>query len=51
MRTIDWQMELLTTYAMKAGFHGGIVVDYPNSTRAKKCGFLLVGMLIRTGSS
>ena len=30
------QMELITTFAMKAGFHGGIVVDYPNSTKAKK---------------
>jgi len=30
------QMQLITTYAMKAGFSGGIVVDYPNSTRAKK---------------
>ena len=28
--------EMLTTSAMKAGFSGGIVVDYPNSTRAKK---------------
>jgi len=30
------QMELLTTCAMKCGFDGGLVVDYPNSTRAKK---------------
>ncbi|KXJ29094.1 probable 18S rRNA (guanine-N(7))-methyltransferase [Exaiptasia diaphana] len=30
------QVELITTQAMKAGFTGGIVVDYPNSTRAKK---------------
>ena len=29
-------MQLLTTYAMKAGFHGGVVVDYPNSAKAKK---------------
>ena len=29
-------MQLLTTYAMKAGFQGGVVVDYPNSTKAKK---------------
>ncbi|KAJ8984136.1 hypothetical protein NQ317_017786 [Molorchus minor] len=36
------QMELLTTQAMKAGFYGGIVVDYPNSTKAKK--FFLVLM-------
>eukprot|EP01121_Diplochlamys_sp_Union-15-3_P009499 TRINITY_DN2592_c0_g2_i1.p1 TRINITY_DN2592_c0_g2~~TRINITY_DN2592_c0_g2_i1.p1 ORF type:complete len:302 (+),score=65.98 TRINITY_DN2592_c0_g2_i1:50-907(+) len=30
------QMELLTSCAMKAGFTGGLVVDYPHSTRAKK---------------
>ena len=29
-------IEMLTTAAMKAGWSGGIVVDYPNSTRAKK---------------
>nr|CAG4643426.1 EOG090X0BBW [Ilyocryptus agilis] len=30
------QIELITTQAMKAGFTGGLVVDYPNSTKAKK---------------
>ncbi|XP_028133104.2 probable 18S rRNA (guanine-N(7))-methyltransferase [Diabrotica virgifera virgifera] len=30
------QMELVTSQAMKAGFYGGVVVDYPNSTKAKK---------------
>uniref|UniRef100_A0A6M2DJK2 18S rRNA (guanine-N(7))-methyltransferase n=1 Tax=Xenopsylla cheopis TaxID=163159 RepID=A0A6M2DJK2_XENCH len=30
------QVELLTTQAMKAGFYGGLLVDYPNSTKAKK---------------
>jgi len=30
------QLELITSQAMKAGFTGGAVVDYPNSTRAKK---------------
>lgn len=30
------QMELVTTQAMKAGFYGGVVIDYPNSTKAKK---------------
>lgn len=30
------QMELITSQAMKAGFFGGILVDYPNSTKAKK---------------
>lgn len=39
-------MELVTTQAMKAGFYGGVVVDYPNSTKAKK--FFLVLM---TGGS
>lgn len=31
------QMELLTSCAMRAGFSGGVVVDYPNSAKAKKC--------------
>jgi len=30
------QMELLTSSAFRCGFHGGLVVDYPNSTKAKK---------------
>ncbi|XP_061073353.1 probable 18S rRNA (guanine-N(7))-methyltransferase [Conger conger] len=30
------QLELITSQAMKAGFTGGMVVDYPNSTKAKK---------------
>lgn len=30
------QIELITAQAMRAGFHGGLVVDYPNSTKAKK---------------
>lgn len=30
------QVELITQQAMKAGFTGGLVVDYPNSTKAKK---------------
>uniref|UniRef100_A0A8C3BY34 18S rRNA (guanine-N(7))-methyltransferase n=1 Tax=Cairina moschata TaxID=8855 RepID=A0A8C3BY34_CAIMO len=30
------QLELITTQAMRAGFTGGMVVDYPNSTKAKK---------------
>ncbi|XP_072907515.1 18S rRNA (guanine-N(7))-methyltransferase-like [Hemitrygon akajei] len=29
-------MELITAQAMKAGFTGGVVVDYPNSNKAKK---------------
>ena len=27
---------MITAQAMKAGFGGGLVVDYPNSTKAKK---------------
>lgn len=30
------QLELITTQATKAGFTGGVVVDYPNSAKAKK---------------
>ncbi|KOX67718.1 putative methyltransferase WBSCR22 [Melipona quadrifasciata] len=30
------QIELITTQATKAGFYGGVVVDFPNSTKAKK---------------
>lgn len=30
------QLELITMQAMKAGFTGGLVVDYPNSSKAKK---------------
>lgn len=40
------QIELITSQAMKSGFTGGLVVDYPNSTKAKK--FFLVLM---TGGS
>ncbi|XP_013189637.1 probable 18S rRNA (guanine-N(7))-methyltransferase isoform X2 [Amyelois transitella] len=36
------QIELLTGQAMKAGFYGGVVIDYPNSAKAKK--FYLVLM-------
>lgn len=32
----DDQIQLITTIAQKAGFGGGIVVDYPNSKKAKK---------------
>lgn len=32
----DAQVELITTQAMKAGFSGGLVVDFPNSSKAKK---------------
>uniref|UniRef100_A0A2K6U390 18S rRNA (guanine-N(7))-methyltransferase n=1 Tax=Saimiri boliviensis boliviensis TaxID=39432 RepID=A0A2K6U390_SAIBB len=30
------QLELITTQAIRAGFSGGMVVDYPNSAKAKK---------------
>ncbi|OQR75595.1 putative methyltransferase WBSCR22-like [Tropilaelaps mercedesae] len=30
------QIDLITQQAMKAGFTGGLVVDYPNSSKAKK---------------
>ncbi|XP_076837430.1 18S rRNA (guanine-N(7))-methyltransferase [Brachyhypopomus gauderio] len=30
------QLELITAQAMRSGFSGGMVVDYPNSTKAKK---------------
>lgn len=30
------QLELLTSSAMKSGFSGGLLVDYPNSAKAKK---------------
>jgi 18S rRNA (guanine1575-N7)-methyltransferase len=30
------QLEMITSAALKAGFSGGLVVDYPNSTKAKK---------------
>ncbi|KAF7440681.1 hypothetical protein PC9H_001028 [Pleurotus ostreatus] len=32
----DDQIQLITSCALKAGFGGGIVVDYPNSNKAKK---------------
>jgi 18S rRNA (guanine1575-N7)-methyltransferase len=30
------QIEMIVSSALKAGFSGGLVVDYPNSTKAKK---------------
>ena len=30
------QIEMITTQSMKAGFTGGIIVDFPNSAKAKK---------------
>lgn len=37
-----YHLELLTTAAARAGFRGGLVVDYPNSTKAKKYYLCLV---------
>ena len=34
--SLSIKLELITTQAMKAGFSGGMVVDYPNSSKAKK---------------
>lgn len=30
------QIELITGAALKCGFYGGVVIDFPNSTKAKK---------------
>lgn len=30
------QIEMISSQAMRAGFYGGVVVDYPNSSKAKK---------------
>eukprot|EP00005_Dracoamoeba_jomungandri_P002832 CAMPEP_0174252362 /NCGR_PEP_ID=MMETSP0439-20130205/1865_1 /TAXON_ID=0 /ORGANISM="Stereomyxa ramosa, Strain Chinc5" /LENGTH=257 /DNA_ID=CAMNT_0015332885 /DNA_START=23 /DNA_END=793 /DNA_ORIENTATION=+ len=35
------QVSLLTEAAMRCGFSGGMVIDYPNSTKAKKCYLVL----------
>ncbi|KAG7092631.1 hypothetical protein E1B28_008973 [Marasmius oreades] len=32
----DDQVQLITSIAQKAGFGGGVVIDYPNSNKAKK---------------
>jgi 18S rRNA (guanine1575-N7)-methyltransferase len=40
------QVELLTSSALKAGFTGGVLIDYPNSAKAKKYYLVLfAGML------
>lgn len=38
----DDQIQLITSIAQKAGFGGGIVVDYPNSNKAKKVFLVLL---------
>jgi len=40
------QMELLTSSAMRAGFTGGVLIDYPNSTKAKKYFLVLFAGII-----
>ena len=42
------QIEMITAAAMRAGFIGGVVVDYPHSTRAKKY-YLCVSAGTRVG--
>ena len=37
----DDQVLFLMKYATRAGFGGGLVVDYPNSKKAKKCYLVL----------
>ena len=46
MEFFPLQLELLTQQAMRAGFTGGLVVDYPNSTKAKKYKFIYVCTLV-----
>lgn len=36
------QLDMLTMAALRSGFTGGVVVDYPNSTRAKKMFLVLM---------
>jgi 18S rRNA (guanine1575-N7)-methyltransferase len=42
----DDQIQLITSIAQKAGFGGGIVVDYPNSKKAKK---IFLCLMVGTG--
>jgi len=44
----DDQIQLITSIAQKAGFGGGIVVDYPNSKKAKK---IFLCLLVGAGGS
>jgi len=43
------QMELVTASAMKCGFSGGLVVDYPHSTKAKKYFLCLFAGIVPNG--
>ena len=36
------QLDMITMSALRSGFSGGVVVDYPNSTRAKKMFLVLM---------
>lgn len=42
----DAQVELVVSQAMRAGFTGGLVVDFPNSSKAKK-----IYLVLMTGGS
>jgi 18S rRNA (guanine1575-N7)-methyltransferase len=37
---------MITSAAMKSGFSGGLIIDYPNSTKAKKY-FLVIEAGVR----
>lgn len=39
------QMQLVTAQAMKAGFSGGLVIDFPNSSKAKKSVYISGNLL------
>jgi hypothetical protein len=45
-----FKLELITNQAMRAGFTGGVVVDFPNSTKAKKYKYMKIkAWLFRLG--
>ena len=44
-------MELITQQAMKAGFTGGVVIDYPNSTKAKKLAHCMLSPILNISCS
>lgn len=45
------QMEMISNAAMSAGFTGGLVVDYPNSAKAKKYYLVLMTGTAKTAGS
>jgi 18S rRNA (guanine1575-N7)-methyltransferase len=40
------QIDMITSASLKSGFTGGLVVDYPHSTRAKKFVIFLLLLLL-----